>query len=352
MLKYLLALVAIVLVVVLCFTVDRRSEAQPRYTPVSESVVAVYAPGRVEGASADIELRSRLAGRIVALPVQEGQIVAPGDLLLQIDDRQYAQEVALAAADLALAEAQLQRLVNGARQPERDEAKALCQSKLEEVERARRHLKRSDALQQQKAISQQQADEDGTLVRTLEAQLAAAQAHWELVDAPAREDEIQMAQAKIDAAKARWELAKLQLERTQLRAVAGGQILRINAELGELTSSESAEPVIVMADTNQCRVRAFVEEIDAPRLQVGMLATVSAEGLPGQKFVGRISRLSPQMSRKQVWNDDPTERLDTKIREVWINLDDALDVPLGLRVDVTIDSRSPTTSLKLAAAAR
>ena len=161
MIKYLLTLVAIILVVVLCLAVDRRSEALPRYTPVGESIVAVYAPGRVEGASADTELRSRLAGRIVALCVQEGQIVASGDLLLQIDDRQYAQEVTLAAADLALAEAQLQRLINGARQPERDEAKALYTAKLQEVERARRHWKRNEPLQQQKAISQQQADEGG-----------------------------------------------------------------------------------------------------------------------------------------------------------------------------------------------
>jgi hypothetical protein len=47
------------------------------------------------------------------------------------------------------------------------------------------------------------------------------------------------------------------------------------------------------------------------------------------------------MGRKQIWNDHPAENLDSKMREVWIALDHADDLVVGLRVNVVID---PTRS--------
>ncbi len=46
---------------------------------------------------------------------------------------------------------------------------------------------------------------------------------------------------------------------------------------------------------------------------------------------------APAWSEKGLWNDHPEERLDTKTREVWIELDDPPSVVIGLRVDVVID---------------
>ena len=49
-----------------------------------------------------------------------------------------------------------------------------------------------------------------------------------------------------------------------------------------------------------------------------------------------MSELSPRMDRKQHWTDRPDEQFDTKTREIWIDLERADDLVLGLRVDVTI----------------
>ena len=102
--------------------------------PASSS--QIFASGRIEGATSEIELRPQLAGRITQVPVGEGQMVNEGDLLLQLDDQQYRQEMALAAAELALAEAQLERLLNGAHPQQRNEAAALCQAREAELKRA------------------------------------------------------------------------------------------------------------------------------------------------------------------------------------------------------------------------
>jgi hypothetical protein len=90
-------------------------------------------------------------------------------------------------------------------------------------------------------------------------------------------------------------------------------------------------------------VRAFVEELDAPRVALGMKAVVVADGLPDQQLLGQISKLSPRMTAKQIWSDDPAERYDTKAREVWIDLKTSSPLVVGLRVDVRIDAGAEVT---------
>ena len=190
------------------------------------------------------------------------------------------------------------------------------------------------------AVSQQQADDSKGQVVVLTADVDAAKARLDLIEAEARIDEIRMDEARVRAAEAQLELAKVQLERTRILAPGRGQILKVDVEAGELTGPESTEPAIVMVDTAKLQVRAFVEEIDAPRVKVGMVAVVRADGLPEQEFKGRVTRLSSRMGRKQLWSDRPAERYDTKTREVWIELEQSESLVVGLRVDVMIHPRS------------
>jgi ABC exporter DevB family membrane fusion protein len=302
----------------------------------------IFAQGRVEGATPQVELRFELAGRIEEILVAEGQIVQKGDVLGRIDDAEYRYDVALAAAEVDLAEAQLDRLLNGARPEERAEARALYSASQAELERARLTWDRTQQLRNARAVSQQDADDQRTRVLALTWEVEAAKSRLALLEAPARADEVAMAQARIDAAKAQVQLAHVQLERTSLRAPSAGQILRVNVEDGELTGPDSPEPAIVMVDTTKFQVRTFVEELDAPRVQVGMPATITADGLTDQKLTGVVTRVSPRMSPKSLLSDDPTERYDTKTREVWIELEDATDLVVGLRVDVSIVPKTPT----------
>ncbi len=259
---------------------------------------AISAVGRIEGASIEIELRPELAGRIAQVLVHEGQTVEAGAVLLRLDDRQYRQEVALAEAELALTRAELERLVNGAHKQQRLEAAALCQAKQAELDQAKSDWQRVQDLRRSKVVSQQEVDDKWARLTSLRKEVEAAKARMELLEAPARPDEIRIHQAHIQAAQARLELAKIQLDHTQLRAPRHGQILKADVLPGELVGPVSAEPALVMADTSSFRVRAYVEELDAPRVQVGMKATATADGLPGERLCGRVSRLSPRMSRQ------------------------------------------------------
>lgn len=344
MIRFLLFTVGIAVVVSLGLLIDTQSQAPASRPSPPSRPVEIFALGRIEGRCPEIELRPELEGRVVEVFVEEGQQVEANEIILQLDDRQYLQQVALAEAELELAEARLDRLVNGSHQQDRLEAAALCRAKEAELRRAQRTWNRIVELRKTNAVSQQKADDQQMAVAAITAELQAAQARLERLQAKARPDEVRIEMAHINAAKAGLELAKVQLQRTQLRAPAAVQVLAINTEIGELTGPEATEPAIIMADTRQLNVRAFIEELDAPRVKIGMTGRIRIDGLPDREFTGRVIRLSPHMSRKQLWSDHPTERLDTKTREVWLELEETQDLLVGLRVDVTLDPGSGTGS--------
>jgi len=336
MTKYILLSMAVSVVLVLGLMIDVQSHSSTiRESQPSESN-AIFAVGRIEAATPEIKLRGRLRGRVTEIMVREGQKVAVGDILLRIDDRQYRQEMLLAAAELELAKAGLERLVNGAHPRQRSEAAAMYRAKLAEHERARLSWQRISMLIQDEAVSRQKADDQRTLLDALTAEVDAAKARMERLESPAREDEVKMDEARVKAAQAKLELAKVRLQWTELRAPSPGQILKLDAEPGELIGPDSLLPTVVMADTSRFYVRAFVEELDAPRVRLGMPATIHADGLPDREFKGRVVRLSPKMGRKELWSDQPTERYDTKTREIWIELDGNDPWVVGLRLDVML----------------
>jgi HlyD family secretion protein len=65
---------------------------------------------------------------------------------------------------------------------------------------------------------------------------------------------------------------------------------------------------------------------------VGAKGFVTLNAYPGRKFAARVVELGRRMGRKNVRTDDPTERIDTKILEVLLELDDRDGLVPGLRV--------------------
>ncbi len=333
------AIVLIGATVILGLAIDVQSRAPVIRSDHASEPTLIFASGRIEGATPEIELRPQLAAQIARVLVCEGQVVNEGDVLIQLDDRQYCQEMALANAELVLAEAQLERLINGAHPQQRNEAAAFCRAREAELQGAETTWQRIQGLLNQRAISQQEADNHWTQVTRLRNDVEAARARVAFLAANARNDDVRIEQAHVSAAQARLALAKVQAERTHLRAPVRAQVLKINGKVGELAGPATPEPAVVLADTSAYYVRAFVEELDAPRVSLGMPAKVVVDGLRGLDLRGRVVRLSPRMEPKSLWSNRPTERYDTKTRQVWIELEPTRSLVIGLRVDVTIDAK-------------
>lgn len=333
---------AIAAVIGLSFVIDAesRTKREPPLPAKPKASDDVHAPGRVEGASEEIDLRPQLHDRIVEVLVQEGDLVEADDVLLRLDGSAERHACELAEAELEIAASQLERLENGPRPEEIREAQAELRALNARLEGAQDRLKRTGNLRQRNAASEQELAANSADANALKAEADAAQARLDLLEAPPRDDDLRGARGRVAAARARLELARRNLDKTLLRAPCAGQVLKVHSAVGELSGPETAEPAVIIADTRRLHVRAYVDEFDAPRVRLGMGARVAADGLPDRKVQGRVVRLAPRMSQKPLRTDDPLERFDTKVREIWIELDDAAAEAfvVGLPVDVVLDA--------------
>lgn len=306
---------------------------------------AIFATGFVEGRTESVDLRFEIAGRLEELLVAEGQAFLKGDVLAVLDSAVLKQRVIQAEADLALAKAQHRRLENAARPETRQVAESQVLVAQAEVDRIEDRANRIKRLFDRGAASEEEWKSEFYSLQTAKAKLMEQQALAAEVKAAARGDDLEVAFKQIEVAKAGLEHAKLMLAKAQIIAPSNGTVLNIAKETGELVDSSDAEPVLVFADTEVLRVRAYVEELHALGVSRGDSARVTVDGLPNQEFDGQIVACAPWMQGKQYRSHKPNELLDVKTREVLIELKDASQLVVGLPVEVTMTPRKQETPL-------
>jgi hypothetical protein len=91
-----------------------------------------------------------------------------------------------------------------------------------------------------------------------------------------------------------------------------------------------------MVEAQHKRIRAYVEEMDAPAVFVGQRASAVADGMPQHRYSGKVISCAPSMVPKKHFSNAPSERVDVKVREVLIELDEQDGLVIGLPVDVFI----------------
>jgi RND family efflux transporter MFP subunit len=251
----------------------------------------VAANGLVEGASREVAVFPEVSGTLATVVVMVNQEVEAGALLFELHNETQKAQVALAEAELTSAQARLQH------------AKA-------DWDRSR-----DIRLTTPGAIAAQTHDAD--------------RYRWLTT------------QAQVEEAHARLRLARAELAKTQVKAPLAGRVLQVHCEPGTLMDQRrQADPVLRLADVSRRRVRAWVEELDVARVAVGQRATVTADGFPGREFPGQVAEIVGRMGRDAPRSDRPGEREDIYYREVVIELENGMELPLNLRVDVYVQERA------------
>jgi HlyD family secretion protein len=297
----------------------------------------IAAPGRIEAVSEEIRISSELSGRLKTVPVEEGQRVQRGQILAEIENDDYHAKVAAAEAELAQREAELRRVVNGARAQERREAEAAMHAAQAVLDNAKREAERRRGLADRNVISRDEAERYERGYQVARAEYEQAVQHFSLVDADAREEDRARAEAGVASARAQLAEARAYLEKSYVRAPISGVILRKLRHNGESVSTQFDSPIVTMADDSTLRVRLDVDEADVAKLQVGQRAYVTAEAYGTQKFRGQVIRVGRILGKKNIRTEEPTEHVDTKILETLVELDPGQQLPLGLRVDSFIE---------------
>ena len=297
----------------------------------------VAAGGLVEPASQARQLAASVIGRIVKMNFEEGDHVAEGDVIAEIENGDLKAQLTGAEATLIARRNELARLKAGAREQEISAAKAELREAEAVVAMARSASERRIALGAKQIVSAEAVDQARADRDTAEARRDMLAQRLSLLVSPPRSEDVAIAQANLDAVQAQIAEITAEIEKTIVRSPIDSVILKLYRRAGETVSNLPPTPIATVGDTSQLRVRADIDESDVAVILLGQTMWVTADAFPGRRFRGTVAQIGGQLGRKNFRNDNPEERLDTKILEVLIDLEPGVQLPIGLPVDIKAD---------------
>jgi HlyD family secretion protein len=232
----------------------------------------------------------KVPGRIVDLPIEEGQRVEPGALLARLDDADYKQKVRIGEATVQVRESNLALLLAGTREQETKAAEQTMLNAQADLQEKKIEDDRAQRLFGKDELSAQERDIADTALKRAEAMFRAAQQRYNEAVEGTRKEDIAIARANLKQADADLGLSRVNLDYTTLHAPTAGVITVREAELGEVVIPGT--PVVTLADLDHIWLRAYIGETDLGRIRWGQEATITTDTSPGKQYHGRISFIS------------------------------------------------------------
>lgn len=287
--------------------------------------------GVVEPAQPERRLVPAVAGRIAAVHVEEGAFVEAGALLVELETDAERAALAAAEAEVVSAEVEVRRVGGSARTEDVQALIRDAEAATVRAEAARSVLERLEATAASGGVTRDELDRAR---RTAEQEQLAAEASAARRRSAeqGRPVDLRLAEARLGAARARAAQAAAAVDARRIVAPIAGEILELYFRVGEYVQPGGAEPVVVMGDTRTLTARIDVDERDVDRVVAGGKAVVTVDALPGRPFSGTVVDVARRMGRKNLRTDEPTERIDTKILEVVVDLGANEDLIVGQRV--------------------
>ena len=262
----------------------------PRWFHPPAAEAEIKLSGNIEAHESLVSFK--VPGRIVMLPVEEGQAVKKGQLLARLDDEDYRQEVAMDEAALKVRNRQLELAEAGSREQDIKASYEAVQDARADLEQKQKDFERYDALYKKEEIPAQTRDQAHTNVLRARATLARLEQTYSELQEGTRKEEIAVNRANVHQAQQTLEMARIRLGYTTLVAPLNGVILVRQAELGEVVSPGT--PVVTLADLDHIWVRVYVPETDLGRVRWGQDVSVRTDTYPGKAYRGRVSFISSE----------------------------------------------------------
>ncbi len=259
-----------------------------------EDVVTSAASGEIKSAH-ETEVRSELAGTVVAVKAQRGDRVAAGKVIVALDAAELDGRIAQARAQVAAAQA------------------ALAQAQAQEASAkpiAARVLR----------LSKEGAATRDALDRATSEAMAADAA-------------VEAARAQIAEAQASLHLAEIARRKADIAAPFAGVLQQVYPEVG--ASLVPGAPVFDLLDDAAARVETTIDEADAARIRVGQPVEMTLDAYPGVRFHGTVSLIAPAVA--------PDPRLGTtRSLPIWVSLppDPRLRIVMSCTVEIIVSRKT------------
>jgi multidrug efflux pump subunit AcrA (membrane-fusion protein) len=310
--------------------------------------------GLVEPETENISIGTHLPGVVERVFVKVGHTVHPGQPLFRLDDRNLKAELEVRLANLANAEAMLEKQNNAPRPEEVPplaakvaEAEANLVDQTKQLDR----LRRSGA-----AVSEDEVTRREAGVEMARAQLAKANADLALTKAGTWKYDKELSVTAVKQAKASVEATRTELGRLTVAAprmkwekftsaetladdTTEFKVLQVNVRPGEYVGTVQGQPLIVLGYVGRLHIRVDIDENDIGRFRPNLPGVAKPRGNPTQEFPIYFVRVEPYVIPKRSLTGANTERVDTRVLQV-IYAIDTKGVPLfvGQQMDVFLDA--------------
>jgi len=263
-----------------------------------------------------VELAFRVSGRISAVKVQEGDKVSADQVLAQLDPVPFQTDVDSAKADLAQAQAQLDKTRRGFRIEEVAQARANVAQRAADLENAQITLRRQQQLVASGLVTHQQIDDAEARVHMSEAALAASRGQLTLELHGSRIEDIEAQEATVASAQARLEKAQTALADATLLAPSKGIISVRAREPGAIV--QAGQTVYTLTLNDPVWIRAYVSQPRLGRIKPGMPVKLTIDSMPGKQYEGTVGFISPEaeFTPKTVQTEQVRDDLVYRIRVI------------------------------------
>ena len=246
------------------------------------------ANGTIE--ATEVEVSSKLPGRIAQLLVREGDAVQANQIIARLDMAEIEAEVAQHRAALARTEAQLKELLAGSRVEEIEEAHANLRQAEDNLKLAKDDWDRFDNLFKEGAISAQERDRAKNKVEVAISQVKAARERYQMIRIGPRPEVIEAARHERDRAKAALGAAQVRLRDGTILAPLAGIVLTKRAEQGEIINP--GFPIVVLIDPDDLWLRVYIPESEIGLVKIGQKGTITVDSFPNRRFEGKVIEIS------------------------------------------------------------
>ncbi|MFQ7898737.1 HlyD family efflux transporter periplasmic adaptor subunit [Stutzerimonas degradans] len=314
--------------------------------------------GRIE--ATEIDVATKLGGRIREIAVDEGDFVQPGQVLARMDtevlDAQLNQARAqVRQAENAILTAQAQVAM---RESEKATAEAVVHQRQAELTAAQKRHKRTETLVARNAMARQQLDDDLAAKQSAQAALAASRAQVLSAEAgiAAARSQVIEAQSALEAAQASVTRLQADIADSELKTDRVARVQYRVAQPGEVLAAGGK--LLNLVDLADVYMTFFLPERQAGRVALGSEVHIVIDAAPQYVIPARVSYVASvaQFTPKTVETESEREKLMFRVKAridpallrkhmeqvktglpgmAYLKLDDAAEWPAHLQVNVT-----------------